>query len=124
MFTSTMDDPHSSNFDAQYDRLQACVSNATRQAALFPLDIAFHRAMDPDLAVELDGFSERVLSTTNKLLGLIATTDQSKTGKSKGKAKLESEDDVVDNFYSFIVDAADILLERTVCFYYFCKIFC
>lgn len=105
------------SFDAYHGRLQTCALNATRKAAVLPLDVAFHRSMDSDLAEELDIFSERVLSATNRVLSLIATVDQSHVGKSKGKAKVENQDDVVDNFYSLIVDAADILLERTVCYF-------
>jgi exosome complex exonuclease RRP6 len=111
-----MDDagPSNTNFDAYHGHLQTCALNTTRKAAVFPLDIAFHRSMDSDLADELDIFSQRVLSATNRVLNLIATVDQSHFGKSKGKAKVESQDDVVDNFYSLIVDATDLLLERTV----------
>jgi len=104
------------NFDDYHGRLQTCALNATRKSAGFPLDVAFHRSIDSDLAEDLDIFSERVLSVTNRVLSLIATVDQSHIGKRKGKAKLESQDDVVDNFYSLIVDATDLLLEKTVCY--------
>jgi PMC2NT (NUC016) domain len=60
---------------------------------------------------DLDTFSERVLLLTNKLLNLAATVDQSLV---KGKGKLASQDDVVDNFHSLVVDSMDQLLEKTV----------
>ena len=101
--------------DAYSGRLKTHASNATSKAEAFPHDIAFHRSLDPDLAGDLDAFSERILSVTNKMLGLIATVDQSHSGRSKRKAKLENQDDVVDNFYSLVVDATDLLLERAVC---------
>lgn len=105
---------NSAKFDAYNGRLQLCALNATRSAAMFPPDIAFHRSIDSDVAEKLDIFSERVLSMTNRVLSLITKEDQSHIGKSKGKTKLESQDDVVDNFYSLVVDATDLLLERTV----------
>jgi exosome complex exonuclease RRP6 len=109
-----------STTDAYNGRLQTCALNATRKAAVFPPDVAFHRSMDSALAEDLDVFSERVLAVTNRVLSLISTVDQSHIGRSKGKAKLESQDDVVDNFHSLVVDATDLLLERTVCFLFHC----
>jgi len=106
-------DAGSSHFDEFNNRLQASALNATHRAAVLPSDIAFHRSMDYDLAQELDIFSEQVLSLTNKLLGLVSTVDETQAGGGKGKAKLESAEDVVDSFYSLIVDATDQLLERT-----------
>ena len=103
----------SSHFDDFNSSLQASALNATRRAVILPSDIAFHRSMDCDLAQELDIFSEQVLSLTNKLLGLASTVDEAQASRGKGKAKLESAEDVVDNFYSLVVDATDQLLERT-----------
>jgi exosome complex exonuclease RRP6 len=81
---------------------------------VFPPDIAFHRSIDSTLAEDLDVFSDHVLSVTNRVLGLITTVDHSHIERRKGKGRLESQDDVVDNFYSLIVDATDLLLEKTV----------
>ncbi|CAA7266028.1 unnamed protein product [Cyclocybe aegerita] len=103
---------NSASFDAYHGRLQTAALTATRKAATLPADIAFHRSMDQSLAQDLDALSERVLSITNRLLGLVSTVDQTQN-KGKGKAKLEGEDDVVDNFHSAVVDTIDQLLEKT-----------
>ncbi|PBK67308.1 hypothetical protein ARMSODRAFT_1086260 [Armillaria solidipes] len=55
-----------------------------------------------------DAFSSKVLFLTNRLLELAATIDSS----GKGKGKVRSEDDVLDNFETLIVDRMDQLLER------------
>ncbi|KAH9480124.1 Exosome complex exonuclease rrp6 [Psilocybe cubensis] len=102
-----MDSLASTSFDAYNARLQASALTATRKSAGLPADLAFHRSMDRDLEQELDAFSQRVLGVTNKLLGLVSTQSR------KGKAKLENEDDVVDNFHALVVDSMDQLLERT-----------
>ena len=104
----------SASFDAHITRLQAAALGATRKSAVLPTDIAFHRSMDPEFARGLDAFSDRVLAMTNKLLNLVSTVDQTQTSRGKGKAKLENQDDVVDNFHSLIVDSVDQLLEKTV----------
>ncbi|EMD39730.1 hypothetical protein CERSUDRAFT_112032 [Gelatoporia subvermispora B] len=90
--------------------LQGAALTATRHAAAFPADLAFHRSMDRPLARALDAASARVLALTNRLVGLAHTAQAS--GKGKGKEKIESEDDVVDRFHSLVVDAMDQLLER------------
>ncbi|KAJ7638309.1 ribonuclease H-like domain-containing protein [Roridomyces roridus] len=95
------------NADAQENALKA-----TRGAAGLPQDIAFHRSIDPELADQLDAFSSRVLSLTNNLLALVATADPLQSNR-KGKAKLDSQEDVVDDFHSLVVDSMDQLLERT-----------
>jgi exosome complex exonuclease RRP6 len=102
----------STGFDAFNATLQASALAATRKSAGIPGDVGFHRSMDQDLATNLDAFSERVLAMTNRLLNLVSTVDHT---QGKGKAKLESEDDVVDQFHSLVVDSMDQLLERTVC---------
>ncbi|KAJ3510409.1 hypothetical protein NLJ89_g4693 [Agrocybe chaxingu] len=103
---------NSTSFDAYNGRLQTAALTATRKAATLPVDIVFHRSMDQSLAQDLDSLSKRVLSITNRLLGLASPVDQTQS-KGKGKAKLESEDDVVDNFHSAVVDTIDQLLEKT-----------
>ncbi|KAJ7265982.1 hypothetical protein B0H12DRAFT_179215 [Mycena haematopus] len=103
----------SSSFCAFNSNVQTAALNATRSAAGLPADIPFHRSMDPDLAEDLDAFSSRVLSLTNNILSLVVTADTSQSGRRKGKAKLQTQDDVVDDFHSLVVDVMDQLLERT-----------
>lgn len=105
---------NATNFETYNARLLASALNATRMAAGIPSDVAFYRSMDSGFAHELDAFTGRVLSVTNRLLSLVSTVDQSRDSKGKRKARLGSQEDVVDNFYSLIVDATDQLLERTV----------
>ncbi|KDR77424.1 hypothetical protein GALMADRAFT_209792 [Galerina marginata CBS 339.88] len=103
----------STSFDAHNTRIQGSALAATRKSAGLPSDIAFHRSMDRELSQDLDAFSERVLKMTNRLLGLVATVDYAQGHKGKGKAKLENQDDVVDNFHALVVDSMDQMLERT-----------
>ena len=72
--------------------------------------------MDPDFAKDLDEFSSKVLSITNRLLELASTIDSS----GKGKGRLHNVDDVLDNFESCVVDRVDQLLERVVSSIFFC----
>lgn len=110
--------PHSKvssgSFDEFNSSLQGAALKATRHALSLPADLAFHRSMDSELAQNLDAFSARVLSVTNDLLTLVSTADSTQSTRGKGKLKLESQDDVVDNFQSLVVDAMDLLLERAV----------
>ncbi|KAJ7477037.1 hypothetical protein B0H11DRAFT_1308173 [Mycena galericulata] len=103
----------SSSFPEFNSTVQAKALNSTRSAAGLPIDISFHRSMDPELADDLDAFSSRVLSLTNNILALVATADPAQSNRRKGKAKLQSQDDVVDDFHSLVVDSMDQLLERT-----------
>ncbi|RDB15305.1 Exosome complex exonuclease rrp6 [Hypsizygus marmoreus] len=100
-------------FDEFNTQLQANALKTTRSALALPDDVAFHRSMDSAFSKDLDIFSSRVLSLANKLLALTATADVTQSSRSKGKGKLENQDDVVDNFHSLIVDSMDQLLERT-----------
>jgi exosome complex exonuclease RRP6 len=104
----------SGTFDGFNSQLQAKTLKATRSALALPMDVAFHRSMDTSFSKDLDVFSSRVLSLTNKLLALVANADPTQSARTKGKAKLENQDDVVDNFHSVVVDSMDQLLERTV----------
>ncbi|KAJ7174298.1 hypothetical protein C8R46DRAFT_945281 [Mycena filopes] len=103
----------SASFPDFNSKVQAAALNATRTAAGLPVDIPFHRSIDPELAEDLDAFSSRVLTLTNNLLSLVATADPSQSSRRKGKAKLQTQDDIVDDFHSLIVDSMDQLLERT-----------
>ncbi|KAK0185739.1 ribonuclease H-like domain-containing protein [Armillaria mellea] len=84
------------NFEELNTNIPRAALKATRNAALLPPDIAFHKSMDPAFAKDLDAFSSKVLFLTNQLLELAATIDSS--GKGKGK--------------TLIVDRMDQLLER------------
>ena len=106
----------STGFNVCNAKLQATALTTIRKAVGLPSDVAFHRSMDHSFAQDLDTFSERVLLVTNKLLNLVATVDQSQGVLGKGKGKLTSQDDVVDNFHSLVVDSMDQLLEKTVSF--------
>ena len=106
----------SAGFNDCNAKLQTAALTTIRKAVGLPSDVAFHRSMDHSFAQDLDAFSERVLLVTNKLLNLVATVDQSQGVQGKGKGKLASQDDVIDNFHSLVVDSMDLLLERTVSF--------
>lgn len=111
--SSTSASPVSSAlFDEYNQKLQQAALKATRHAAYMPPDVSFHRSMDAGLSKDLDEFSAQLLSLTNRLLSLAGTADV--TASSKNKAKLKTQDDVVDNFQSVVVDCMDQLLERTV----------
>ncbi|KAF9068629.1 ribonuclease H-like domain-containing protein [Rhodocollybia butyracea] len=98
-----------SSFDEFSSQLQSSALKATRNSMLLPSDLHFHRTMDPEFSKDLDLFSSRILSVANKLLTLVGTAESS----SKSKGKLESEDDVVDNFHSVVVDVMDRMMEKT-----------
>ena len=104
----------SAQFDEYNARVQAATLKTTKHAAGLPSDLAFHRSVDKGLAKELDVCSERVLSVMNKLLALSSTGGSSNALKEKFRAKMEDEDDLVDNFESSVVEAMDQLLERAV----------
>jgi exosome complex exonuclease RRP6 len=106
---------NSESFDAYNDSLQLAALKAVKTSVgAVPPDVAFHRTVHPDYARDLDECSNRVLALTNKLLSLAWTADASGGAHGKGKKRLESQDDVVDNFQSLVVDAMDQLLERAV----------
>ena len=104
----------SSSFNDYNNQIQGSALKATRAAVSLPADIPFHRSVHPEFARRLDKSSARVLSLTNKLLGLSHTANASASSRGKGKARLEAQDDVVDNFHSLVVDAMDQLLENAV----------
>jgi hypothetical protein len=69
------------------------------QSCRFTVRCRFPRSMDPCFSQDLDTFSERILLVTNKLFNLVPTVDQSQGILGKGKGKLASQDDIVDNFH-------------------------
>lgn len=102
-----------SNFEDYNLRLQTFILNPTKHAFALPTDIQFHKSIDRNFAEEVEACSTKVLSITNKLLTLAASSTTS-LGE-KGKAKLfTNQDDVVDDFDSVVVDIMDQLLERVV----------
>ncbi|KAJ3559317.1 hypothetical protein NM688_g420 [Phlebia brevispora] len=101
----------SSGFDEYNTELQTAALKATRNAAFLPSDLNFYRSLDRGLAKEVDTSSSRVLSLANRLLYLVST-GQNTSSRVKGKARLEDDDDVTDNFRSLVVDSMDQLLER------------
>lgn len=112
----------SSSFDDLNAKIQAAALKATRNGAVLPGDIGFHKSMEPDLAKEVDHLAGRVMKLQNRLLSLVVTLGTEAEGKWKGKGKasvklLSDEDDIVDGFQSFFVDCVDQLLERTVSSY-------
>ncbi|KIK69880.1 hypothetical protein GYMLUDRAFT_150634 [Collybiopsis luxurians FD-317 M1] len=99
----------SAAFDDFNSQLQSAALKATRNSMLLPSDVNFHRTMDPEFSKDLDAFSSRILFVANKLLSLADTVDPS----GKGKGKLQTEDDVVDNFHAVVVDSMDQMMEKT-----------
>ena len=102
-----------SNFEDYNLKLQTSILNPTKHAFALPTDIQFHKSIDRDFAEEIDSCSTKVLSITNRLLILAASSTVHLAGK--GKAKLVmGQDCVVDDFDSVVVDIMDQLLERVV----------
>lgn len=84
-----------------------------------PSDIAFHRSVDPKLAVRLDEASGRVWGVLQGLLtlvdGLKEEASSSKAGgATKSKKRVREEEGLVDEFERDVGDAVDGLLERAV----------
>ncbi|KAI0298162.1 ribonuclease H-like domain-containing protein [Multifurca ochricompacta] len=101
-----------SEFDGYYAQLQASALKTTKHAAGLPVDLAFHRSLDSDLAKDLEACSSKVMNITNMLIDLASTLGGSKSAKGKGKARLQDEDDFLDRFGALIVEPMDLLLER------------
>ncbi|KAJ4497032.1 ribonuclease H-like domain-containing protein [Lentinula lateritia] len=101
--------PANHGLDEIDSQIQASALKAARNSMLLPSDIQFHRTMDAEFSKDLDIFSSRILSIANQVLALMGTADIS----TKGQSKLETEDDVVDNFHSIVVDTMDRMMEKT-----------
>lgn len=102
------------SFDAYNGEIQHVALNATKLAAALPPDITFHRSIDQDFAGVIDACSENVLKLTNKLLAFSLSSEVLGSVRSKGKQKLEDQDDVVDRFSSVVIEVLDGLLEGAV----------
>lgn len=96
-------------FETYSSELQAAALNSTKLAAALPSDIAFHRSVDRDFAQSLEVCSERTLKIANKLLDV-----SSINSRSKGKAKLQNKEDLLDNFQALVGDVLDQLFEQAV----------
>ncbi|KAM6493825.1 hypothetical protein JOM56_010186 [Amanita muscaria] len=105
----------SETFDEYAQKIQKAALETTRYAAYMPADVNFHRSMDADFSKDLDALSGRLLSLTNKLMSFASGADptSASTKNYKGKAKLQTQEDVMDSFHSVVVDCMDQLLERT-----------
>ena len=82
-----------------------------------PSDIAFHRSVDPKLAVRLDEASGRVWGVLQGLLTLVdGLKDEGgkPAGQTKTKKRVREEEGLVDEFERDVGDAVDGLLERAV----------
>jgi len=102
-----------SNFEDYNLKLQTSILNPTKHAFALPTDIQFHKSIDRDLAEEIEACSTRVLSITNKLLSLAASSTTSLGVNGKTRLVVD-QGDVVDHFDSVVVDILDQLLERVV----------
>ena len=102
-----------SNFEDYNLKLQTSILNPTKHAFALPTDIQFHKSIDRILAEEIEACSTKVLSITNKLLTLAASSTLSLEGKGTTRLIMD-QDDVVDDFDPVVVDIMDQLLERVV----------
>ena len=102
-----------SNFEDYNLKLQTSILIPTKHAFALPTDIQFHKSIDRDLAEEIEACSTKVLSITNKLLTLTASSTTN-LGGNGGTRLIIDQDDVVDDFDSVVVDIMDQLLERVV----------
>lgn len=102
------------NFDAFNTEVQGAALKATKSSAALPTDITFHRSLDSNFAKAIDSCSERALKLTNRLLVLTEKVQAGRGSRFKGKARLDDQDDVVDNFESVVIELVDQLFERVV----------
>jgi exosome complex exonuclease RRP6 len=110
MATSSYKGLGANDFDEYNGNTQAAALKAIKSSVVaLPQDLAFHRSLDARYAASVDMCSDRVLGLINKMLGLATSVDAAKS-----KAKLESQEDLVDRFKAVAVDAMDRMLERTV----------
>jgi hypothetical protein len=91
-------------------RLQAAAVAPTKKAMSLPQDLQFYRSLDSEFGEDLDACSDRLLNMINKMLAAV----DGLSFQGKGKARLETVDDVLDNFNAIVGARIDSLLERTV----------
>ena len=108
----------SSSLSVDLPALQKHLHQTTSFAAALPAksDLAFHRSVDPALAVRLDEASGRVWELVDSLLGWVDDLNDGgqKPVGAKKKRKRE-EDDLVENFEETVIaEGVDGLLERAV----------
>ncbi|KIJ54917.1 hypothetical protein M422DRAFT_775114 [Sphaerobolus stellatus SS14] len=109
----------STSFDAYQIELQSAAVSAVKRSVALPKDISYHRSLDRKFGKQIDDVSNRILALTSKLLDYAEAANDVEgapdraSSKNKGKRKLETEEDVVDDFHSRVVDVLDQLLERT-----------
>ncbi|KAF8652850.1 hypothetical protein AX16_004125 [Volvariella volvacea WC 439] len=105
----------SETFDDYYAALQSLALNSTRTALKLPSDIGFHKSLSSEYARSSEKVEGRLLELTNRLLSLVESDPGSTSNVryGKGKEKLQSEEDVVDQFRAVVVDSMDQLLEKT-----------
>ncbi|GJJ15757.1 hypothetical protein Clacol_010035 [Clathrus columnatus] len=97
--------------------LQSSIDAVIKASSSLPDDISFHRSLDRQFGKRLDSSSDRILSLTSRLLDFIDVGNVNRqtnrnTNDPKGKRRLDSEEDVIDNFHSIVVDVLDQLLEQ------------
>jgi len=106
-----------SSLPVDLSALQKHLHQTTSFAAALPAksDLAFHRSVDPSLAVRLDEASGRVWELVDSLLGWVDNLNEGqKVAGAKSKRKRE-EDDLVENFEETVIaEGVDGLLERAV----------
>lgn len=106
--------------------LQASVDSVVQATSSLPDDISFQRSLDRQFGKRLDSSSSRILDLTSRLLEFIdvanitENTSRQQKDDFKSKRRLSSEEDVVDNFHSIVVDVLDQILERAVGFFGMC----
>lgn len=108
----------STSYDAYQIALQSAAVSSIKASMSLPKDISYHRSLDRNFGKRLDACSDRILTLTSRLLDYAEASNDiegsSTWRKDKGKRRLETEEDVVDDFHSRVVDVLDQLLERTV----------
>ena len=99
------------SFEEYNESTKSAILNSTKLAVALPMDIGFHRSVDKDFSKAIDACSGRTLLLTNKLLNLAEPNNKA----TKGKEKLENQEEVLDRFGTLVVDILDQFFERAVC---------
>jgi exosome complex exonuclease RRP6 len=91
-------------------KLQAAVVVPTKKAMSLPKDLQFYRTLDSHFSQDLDACNTRLLSVINNLLNYA----DKKGSIGKGKAKVQSLEDVLSSFTPMVVSRLDRMFENTV----------